>query len=131
MQQETSKSRVCDKLGYALPMERDDFVMMVVRNLSAAMARKGTNASEVARRAGLNPTAVYDIISGKSRSPKLDTVNRIADAIGVPFASLLSDPQDDELDQELIEALLGMPAEERRRFLVMARALLSSPAAAG
>lgn len=105
--------------------------MSVVRNLSAAIERKDTNAAEVARRAGLNPTAVYDIISGKSRSPKLDTVHKIAAALNMPFSALLLEPQDSELDQELIEALLRMPAAERRRFLVMARALLAAPSDAG
>lgn len=129
-QQETSESRRGDRLGYFLCMERDEFVRMVVSNLSAAIDRKQTNPAEVARRAGLNPTAVYDILTGKSRSPKLDTVNKIAAALGVPFSALLTDPKDELLDQELIEALLSMSPDDRRRFLAMARALMSSSASA-
>lgn len=53
-------------------MERDAIAMLVAKNLEAAMDRKGTNPAEVARRAGLNPTGVYDILSGKSRHPRLD-----------------------------------------------------------
>lgn len=110
-------------------MERDDFVMMVARNLEAAMARKGTNPSEVARNAGINPTGVYDIISGKSRSPRLDTLQKIAvRGLGVPLASLFSSPDDDQVTQELLETIGLMPSQDQRRILAMAHALLGSAA---
>lgn len=93
------------------------------------MTRKGTNSAEVARRAGINPTGVYDILSGKSRSPRLDTLNRIAVlGLGVPLASLLAEPTEDDLSQELIEAIGVLPHDDRRKILAMIRALLS-PAA--
>ena len=104
-------------------MERDQLVMMVARNIEAAMARKGTNPAEVARRAHLNPTAVYDILSGKSRSPKLDTLHKIAvQGLNMPVSALLSEPSEDELSQELFEALGLLPAQDRQRFLTMLRA---------
>ena len=108
-------------------MERDAVVMIVARNLDATMARKDTNPSEVARRAGLNPTGVYDILSGKSRSPRLDTLNRIAvQWLGVPLAALLAEPSEDDLSQELIETIGLLPPDERRRVLAMIRALLTA-----
>lgn len=103
-------------------------VMIVARNLDATMARKDTNPSEVARRAGLNPTGVYDILSGKSRSPRLDTLNRIAvQWLGVPLAALLAEPSEDDLSQELIETIGLLPAGERRRVLAMIRAMVAVP----
>lgn len=107
-------------------MERDDIVMLVARNIEAVMARKGTNPAEVARRSGINPTGVYDILSGKSRSPRLDTLHKIAvQGLGVSFMSLFAEPSDDALDQELIETIGLMPGNERQRFLAMARAFLA------
>ena len=107
-------------------MERDALVMMVARNLEAAMARKGTNPSEVARNAGINPTGVYDIMSGKSRSPRLDTLNKIAVlGLHMPLAALFIDPNDDDLHQELIETIGMMPGEDQKRVLAMVRALLA------
>ena len=112
-------------------MERDFIVMLVARNIEAVMARKHTNPAEVARRAGINPTGVYDILSGKSRSPRLDTLHKIAVAgLGVPFSSLFVEPADDLLDQELIETIGSMPSNERRRFLAMARTFLDQSATA-
>ena len=112
-------------VGIILFMERDALVMLVARNLQDAMTRKGTNAAEVARNAGLNPTGVYDIISGKSRSPRLDTLHKIAvRGLGIPLAVLFSEPSEDLMHQELIETIGMMPGADRRRFLAMARALL-------
>lgn len=105
-------------------MERDSVVLLVAHNLSAAMARKGTNAAEVARRAGINPTGVYDILKGKSRSPRLDTLHKIAVlGLGIPLTALFTEPTDAELDQELIEVLGLLSPEDRRKFLAMALAV--------
>ena len=118
-------------IGIFLPMERDELVMLVARNIEAAMARKGTNAAEVARRAHMNPTAVYDILSGKSRSPKLDTLHKIAVlGLGVPVASLLVEPSDDELSQELAETLGLLSPADRQKFLTMLRAWTVNAASA-
>ena len=107
-------------------MEREAIVMLVAQNIQAAMTRKGTNPAEVARRAGINPTGVYDILSGKSRSPRLDTLHKIAIAgLQIPLSALFSDPSEDEVDQRLIETLGMMPGADRKRFLAMAIAMLA------
>lgn len=110
-------------------MDRDEIVMLVAQNIEAAMKRKGTNPAEVARRAKINPTGVYDIMSGKSRSPRLDTLNKIA-VLGLfmPLSALFVDPNDEDLDQELLEIIGLMPSHDRRRFLTMARALVGPEA---
>jgi transcriptional regulator with XRE-family HTH domain len=106
-------------------MERNELVMIVARNLEAAMKRKGTNASELARASGVNPTGIYDILSGKSRSPRLDTLHKIAvHGLHIPIASLLIEPSDNELEQDLVDAIGLMSGQDRRKFLAMARAVL-------
>lgn len=97
--------------------------MLVARNIEAAMTRKGTNAAEVARRAGINPTGVYDILNGKSLHPRLDTINKIAKGIGVPLAVLFAEPSEDELDQQISEEIGMLGHQGRRRILGLARAL--------
>lgn len=92
------------------------------------MARKGTNPSEVARKSGLNPTGVYDILSGKSRSPRLDTLNRIAvHGLGVPLSALLAEQNEDVLTQELVEAIGLLSQDDLRRVLAMLHAMVSVP----
>ncbi|MBL3570293.1 hypothetical protein BV509_05230 [Rhodovulum sulfidophilum] len=104
-------------------MEREAITMLVASNIEAAMAKRGTNAAEVARKAGLNPTAVYDILKGKSRNPRLDTLYKIAtQGLGVPFSSLFFEPEDHDLDNEIMEAIRCLPVSERSRILAVARA---------
>lgn len=106
-------------------MERIEITMMVARNIEQAMARKGTNPAEVARRAKINPTGVYDILKGKSANPRLDTIHKIAvEGLGIPMAALFMEPNDEDLDQELSETLGMMPPEDRRKFLRIARAMM-------
>ena len=106
-------------------MERDAIVMTVARNLEAAMKRKGINAPDLARAAGLNATGIYDILSGKSRSPRLDTLHKIAvQGLNIPIEALLLEPSDNELAQDLTNAIGMMSPDDRRKFLAMARAVL-------
>lgn len=104
-------------------MERDALTMLVARNIEAIMAQKGLNAAEVARRLGTNPTLVYDILSGKSRNPRLDTLHKIAvKGLGVPVSALLFEANDDDLDQALMQTFASLPAQERAKLLGLMQA---------
>ena len=104
-------------------MERNELTMLVARNIESIMARKGTNAAEVARRMGTNPTVIYDIMSGKSRNPRLDTLHKIAvSGLGVAISALLYEPTDAELDREIADAFALMPEPERKKMLGMIQA---------
>jgi transcriptional regulator with XRE-family HTH domain len=105
--------------------------MLVARNIEAIMSQKGTNANAVAKRLGTNPTLLYDILSGKSKSPRLDTLHKIAViGLGVPVSALLMEPTEADLDQEVVQTFAMMPPDVRRRMLHMAQAWLSEPASA-
>ena len=109
-------------------MERDSVTARVAENIQAQIKRQGTNPAEVARRAGINPTGVYDILSGKSRNPRLDTLNKIAlQGLSVPLGALFAQPDEDPLEQELIGAFAQMAPADRKRFLEIARAWRSGP----
>lgn len=110
-------------LGSFLDMERNEVVMLVASNLEHAMRMQGTNPAELARNAGINPTGVYDILSGKSKSPRLDTICKIAEALHIPITRLFEEKGDDELREAITDVLLSLPHDERERLLVMARAL--------
>lgn len=88
------------------------------------MDRKRLNAAEVARRAGLNSTGVYDILSGKSRSPKIETLGKIAKALDVPMALLFEKADEGEIRREIVSLFARLPENERARLIVTARAWL-------
>ncbi len=60
-------------------------------NLESIMtARKGDiNAKTLSLKAGLGETAVRDILQGRSVSPKLETVQKLAKALNVPVYRLI------------------------------------------
>lgn len=64
-----------------------------VENLRLLMAEQGLNPRSLSLRAGLNATAVRDMIEGRSRFPRYDTVQALADVLKTTPARLMSDPQ--------------------------------------
>jgi transcriptional regulator with XRE-family HTH domain len=107
-------------------MIRDDVTATLVRNLQRLMNVRTINAHDLAARAGMNPTAVYDIISGKARSPKLETVAKLAAALNVTPSTLIEAPGASSMrnDIETIFALLS--PEEQARIVTIAQALLTA-----
>lgn len=106
-------------------MERTQIMSIVARNLSVLMEERGTNPFELAKRAGVNQTAIYDIMKGKSQNPRVDTLHKIAvEGLGVPLSALVSEPSDIELNRQLVEVFGLLPETDRARILTMARALL-------
>lgn len=103
--------------------------MLVARNIEALMKHRGLDGAKLSRLAGLNPTGIYDIISGKSKSPRIETIDKIARGLGVPIAAIFSenvplDPQDE------LESVFGQLTAERRDLLLQAaRAWLAESAA--
>lgn len=96
----------------------------VAANILRAMRDRDTNPAELARAARLNPTGVYDILSGKSSNPRLDTLEKIASALSLSIVELFSEPPEPDMDQEIRRLWLSLSTDDRRRFLAVARALL-------
>ncbi|MDU8911576.1 adenosylcobalamin-dependent ribonucleoside-diphosphate reductase [Aestuariicoccus sp. MJ-SS9] len=58
--------------------------------LKSAIAAQGTTAAAVSKKAGLNARAVTDIIEGRSKNPRIDTLKALASALKVELNSLLT-----------------------------------------
>ncbi|MDD3370904.1 MAG: helix-turn-helix transcriptional regulator [Alphaproteobacteria bacterium] len=61
-----------------------------VKNLRRLMDEQGLNPRKLSLLAGLNATAVRDMIEGRSRFPRYDTVQALADVLGTTPAMLMS-----------------------------------------
>lgn len=121
-QQESSLKQQSVVTGYFLGMERDEIVTTVAQNILAVMARRKMNAAELARAAGLNPTGVYDILSAKSRSSRLDTIGKIAAALDIPVALLFEERSEGELREQIVDAISRLTDADRRRILATVKA---------
>jgi len=128
-QLETSNSHTYIAIGNILRMERDHIVMTVAANIQYYMELRGMNPAELARKAGINQTGVYDILSGKSRSPRLDTIGKIATALSVPVAALFEERTEDssliDLRNQALSLLGSVPRDESDKILRALRALVS------
>jgi transcriptional regulator with XRE-family HTH domain len=70
--------------------EKDIAAPEWVRNLRRLMDEQGLNPRKLSLLAGLNATAVRDMIEGRSRFPRYDTVQALADVMGTTPALLMS-----------------------------------------
>lgn len=96
----------------------------VANRLEELMVERETNPTEVARRAGLNYTAVRDIILGKSRAPTIVTLDKIARALNVSSVALLSGEAITP-DSELQYLFSRLGAADRQTLLDLARSLVA------
>jgi len=64
---------------------------MLNRTLKRLRKAKGLSQSEVARRADIRASYIVMLENGSRKNPSLETLSRIAKAIGVPLSALLGD----------------------------------------
>lgn len=64
-----------------------------VKNLRALMEQQGYNPRSLSLKAGLNATAVRDMLEGRSRFPRYDTAEALAAALDTTPALLMSDKE--------------------------------------
>lgn len=110
-------------------MQRDEITMFVAQNIEALMEQKGLDAAKLARASGLNPTGIYDILKGKSRSPKIETIAKIARGLGVPVAVIFSGEAVDGPHDDLMAVFDRLPADKRALLIQAARSWLPENAA--
>jgi transcriptional regulator with XRE-family HTH domain len=70
--------------------EKETLAPEWVKNLRRLMDEQGLNPRKLSLLAGLNATAVRDMIEGRSRFPRYDTVQALADVLGTTPAMLMS-----------------------------------------
>lgn len=67
---------------------------------------KGISAHALEKRAGLRPSAIQNILYGRSKNPSISTLNAIAQALGYSVAELINDsvnPNEDNVENVLFE----------------------------
>lgn len=92
------------------------------------MERQGLNKSQLAKRAGIDPTFLGRIMSGE-RNPGVDTIVALSRALRIPVDTLISwtgiirsdNPETDRDLEELIIHYKEMPAGQRRELVEFAR----------
>ena len=97
----------------------------LVENIARLMAERGLSTADVTRLMGHAGTRLYDVLNGKSQHPRADTIQAIADALGVPTVALLGNLTEGEEDKAFYSLYLSLPEAERRRLRAIGRAVAS------
>ncbi len=110
-------------------MDIETLNRIIAANLESLMAEKGLNASKWAKDAGLNHTAVRDIIQMKVKNPTYRTLLLLSETAGVDVRRLTIGPDynlPETESAELLHLLLQLEPQERDFLLNAAKAQISS-----
>ncbi len=99
-----------------------DINQVVKRNILDLMERAGTNPSRLSKDAGLSHTAIRDFFARENASLRIDTLARIAEALGVTVEAILSFDRQVDREIELIRAFRALSEEQKRLLVLSARA---------
>ena len=68
-----------------------DMRAAVIKRIDNLLLEKGWKSSELIRRSGVNQTTLSEIRQGRTKSPQLDTVGKIADGFGLTLSEFFKD----------------------------------------
>lgn len=108
-------------------MERDSVSKILSANIVRLMKEKDVSATILAERSNLGRTAIYDIVTGRSNSPRVKTVAQIAEVLRVPLSDLFLTEEQLEAQAEMFRAYRMLPEQEQNRLEQIAKAWLPSP----
>lgn len=75
-------------------MRRDTHESVIAGRLRYYLDQQDVSASQLARKAQLKPSFLYDILNGKSTNPSIIKLNQIAEALGVKLHEFIEEPGD-------------------------------------
>lgn len=107
---------------YSDCMKRDAVSQIIAQNLTRIMAERGISALALGEKVGMGRSSVYDIVAGRSLSPKVSTVAKLADGLNVPLSDLFLTKEQLEAQSDMLKAYHRLPADEQRRLANVARA---------
>lgn len=96
----------------------------LIDNLRRLLETKEMSMNELSRRARLGQTGIADIMSGKTGSPRLDTLEKIAAALDTTVIDLLLENQRGKAEKEIVAAFALLPDDDQERLLQTAQAWL-------
>lgn len=107
-------------------MDRDPVTQLLAMNMKRLMEERDINGTQLAEKAKLNRTAIYDIMTERSQSPKVKTVSQIAKALKVPMSDMFLTQEQVEAQDEFMRTYRKLPENEQERLYQIAVAWMPS-----
>lgn len=101
----------------------DDIDRLFRENLFRIMRKRGLTAAELSKMASLNARAVKDIEEGRSKSPKLSTAKKLADALGVAIDYLVMPKEVSEARRQFAGLITEIESQTIEKVLMAIRAM--------
>ena len=80
----------------------DTELLLAVRNrILALCGERDITVNKLADISGLPPSSVKNIVSRKSKNPKIATIKKICDGLDITLGEFFSTPEFDALEQEI------------------------------
>ena len=71
------------------PIKRDAIMKLndaIVKRISEICKEKGVNVCDASLKGGMSPSAIYDLIKGRTKCSKVITVKRFCEGVGVTLS---------------------------------------------
>lgn len=96
--------------------------------ITALRKAKGWGMAELARRSGIKPPSLWALEHQVTKKPKVDTMMRIAAALGVPLREVMKPSKKGaaDLGEDLTELFDQLDGRNKQALLAAAKALLDS-----
>ncbi|MGP3699009.1 helix-turn-helix domain-containing protein [Rhodobacter sp. NSM] len=104
------------------PMDRDPISQLVAENLERLLKERDMSALALGKKCKLGRSTVYDILDGRSESPRLKTIAALADGLGVPLSDMFLTRDQLQAQSELLRAYQMLPPAEQKRLAQVAKA---------
>ena len=108
--------------GHSDGMDRDPVSKIVADNLRRLLAERGESALALAHRCRLGRSTVYDILDGRSESPRLKTIALLAKELRVPLSDMFLTPEQIRAQSEVLRAYQALDPTDQRRLSQIVRA---------
>ena len=92
----------------------------LVARLQNLIDESDHTVASLQRAAKISQTGVYDILDGSIRSPKLETIEKLAKALGVSVSYLIGESSEREGADILISEFSQMSKQDRKTLLDLA-----------
>ncbi len=71
----------------------------IIKRIEEICEEKGTNVCDASLKGGMSPSAIYDLIKGRTKCSKVDTVKRFCEGAGITLSEFFdkeyfNDPED-------------------------------------
>lgn len=85
----------------------------------------GLTAAGLAKKAGLDNSAIRSLLSGKAKNPRWDTIEKICAALNTTVEIFMADPQTEE-ERNILRLISQLPVDLRRQLIGYGQALLDA-----